>query len=231
MPLELAAVASVFGLHSGGDDVQAPWIGEVGGSSVVAVHGGMGPARTRTTAVRLLEEGLRDGRRVDHMMIVGICGGLDPALPVGTLISPQIIVDHSRGLRYRHQPPGAAPLRGSLVTTETVLFDLELNRRLFAEGCIAVDMESAAVAEVCEARRVPWSVYRCISDRYVDGLLDARVVALTNPDGSLNDGALTRLLAEEPEAMTKLQQLGRDSERAAHLAAEAALRGCLALDG
>jgi adenosylhomocysteine nucleosidase len=231
MPLEMAAVTSVFGLHSSGEDVPAPWTGQAGDSSVIAVHSGMGPARTRTTAVRLLEEGRRDGRQVDHMMIVGICGGLDPALPVGTLINPQIVVDHSSGRRYRHQPPGGAPLRGNLVTTEAVLFDLELNRRLLADGCLAVDMESAAVAEVCESRSVPWSVYRCISDRYVDGLLDARVVALTNLDGSLNDDALARLLAEEPEAMARLQQLGRDSERAARLAAEAALRGCLALDG
>ncbi len=179
---------------------------------------------------RLLEEGQLAGRKVDHVMIVGICGGLDPALPVGTVVNPEFIVDHSSGLSYRHRPPGDAALRGKLVTTETVSFDVKLSHRLFAEGCLAVDMESAAVAEVCERRSVPWSVYRCISDRHFDGLLDAGVVALTNPDGSVNGEALERLLDEGPEVIARLEQLGRDSARAAQLAAEAARRGCLALD-
>jgi nucleoside phosphorylase len=163
-------------------------------------------------------------------MIAGICGGLDPDLPVGTLICPETLVEHSTGLTYRHRPPGDMPLRGKLVTTETVSFDVELSLRLFADGCLAVDMESSAVAEVCERRAVPWSVYRCISDRHFDGLLDARVVALTNPDGSGDMAAIGKLLAEEPEVAEKLTQLGRDSAQAAQFAAEAALRGCRALD-
>lgn len=180
--------------------------------------------------MRLVDHGLPQGGRVDHVMIAGICGGLDPDLPVGTLINPEIVVEHLTGLSYPHRPPGDAPLRGKLITTETVSFDTELSLRLFAEGCLAVDMESSAVAEVCESRRVPWSVYRCISDRHFDGLLDARIVALTNPDGSADGAAIEKLLADEPEVVAKLEQLGRDTSQAAQLAAEAALRGCHALD-
>jgi nucleoside phosphorylase len=163
-------------------------------------------------------------------MIAGICGGLDPDLPVGTLINPEILVEHSTGLSYRHRPPGDLPQRGKLITTETVSLDVELSRRFFADGCLAVDMESSAVAEECEPRGVAWSVYRCIGDRYFDGLLDARLVALTNPDGSANLAAVEKLLAAEPQVATNLEQLSRDTTRAAELAAEAALRGCRALD-
>jgi hypothetical protein len=77
---------------------------------------------------------------------------------------------------------------------------------------------------------VPWSVYRCIGDRHFDGLLDARLVALTNPDGSGDRTAIEKLLAEEPEVAAKLERLSRDATRAAQLAAEAAWRGCRALD-
>lgn len=231
MPLEMAAVTSVFGLHPSEPRGEAPWTGQVGDSAVTAIHGGMGPARTRETLVRLLEQGLPDAGELDHVMIAGICGGLDPDLPVGTVINPETVVEHSTGLSYRHRPPGNTPLRGKLITTETVLFDSELSRRFFADGCLAVDMESSAVAEICEPLRVPWSVYRCIGDRHFDGLLDARVVALTNPDGSVDAAAIEKLLAEEPEVAARLERLSHDSARAAQLAAEAALRGCLALTG
>ena len=222
MPLEMQAITTAFRLTESG----GRWSGRVGGSQVTAIHIGMGPALTRAAVSRLLDEG-----GVDHVMNAGICGGLDPDLPVGTLINPETIVLHSTGARYRHHPPGDAPLAGTLVTTDEVTFDVELSERLFREGCIAVDMESAAVAEVCEARGCPWSVYRCIGDRHFDGLLDPRIVAMTNPDGSGNPAEIGRLLAAEPDLRAKLERLAADSTNAARLAAEAAVRGCLALDG
>ena len=91
-------------------------------------------------------------------------------------------------------------------------------------------MESSAVAEVCSAQGCAWSVYRCIGDRHFDGLLDERIVALTNPDGSGNLDELRRLMAEDPGLAGKLERLSHDSALAARLAAEAAVRGCLALD-
>lgn len=230
MPLEMDAITSAFGLNPTGEGIEAPWTGRVGGSTVTAIHVGMGPAPTREATTRLIEQGLPQGGTVDHVMIAGICGGLDPDLAVGTVINPEIVVEHSTGRYYRHRPPGDGVLRGKLITTETVLFDAELSHRFFADGCLAVDMESSAVAEVCEPRGVPWSVYRCIGDRHFDGLLDARLVAMTNHDGSADIDAIGKLLAEEPELAARLEQLGRDATRAARLAAEAALRGCAALD-
>jgi len=230
MPLEMAAITTAFGLDPTGHGMKAPWNGRVGDSEVTAIHIGMGPARTREATIRLLEQGLPQGGSVDHLMIAGICGGLDPDLPVGTIINPETLVEHSTGLSYRHRPPGDMPLRGKLITTETVTLDVELSLAFFADGCLAVDMESSAVAEVCESSGVPWSVYRCIGDRHFDGLLDARLVALTNPDGSGDRAAIEELLAEEPDVAAKLERLSRETARAAQLAAAAALRGCRALD-
>jgi nucleoside phosphorylase len=230
MPLEMAAITTAFGLQPTGEGIKSPWRGRVGDSQVTAIHIGMGPARTRAAMIKLLEPGFPDGGEVDHVMIAGICGGLDPDLPVGTLVNPEIVIDHATGRSYPHHPPGDAPLRGKLVTTETVSFDVELSLRFFAEGCLAVDMESSAVAEVCEPRGVAWSVYRCIGDRHFDGLLDARLVSLTNPDGSGDRAAIEKLLADEPEVSARLERLSRDASRAAQLAAEAARAGCRALD-
>ena len=181
MPLEMEAIVAAFGLGSAGDAPGAAATGRVGTSDVTALHIGMGPSSTRAATSALFDTADPSRVPVDHVMIAGICGGLDPDLPVGTLINPETVVDHGSGATYRHDPPGDAPRVGKLVTTGTVSFDPQLSLRLFGEGCLGVDMESSAVAEVCEARGCAWSVYRCISDRHFDGLLDERVVATDQP--------------------------------------------------
>jgi adenosylhomocysteine nucleosidase len=230
MPLEMDAIVTAFGLRPTSDAAGAPAEGRVGDADVTAVHIGMGPELTRAALHRVLDDAERAGRRIDHVMNAGICGGLDPDLPVGALLNPETVVLHSTGAAYEHRPPGQEPRRGTLITTDGVFFDREQSLGFFADGCLGVDMESAAVAEVCEARGYPWSIYRCIGDRHFDVLLDERIVAMANPDGSGNAEEITRLLKEEPEIVEKLEQLARDSALAAQRAAEAAMRGCLALD-
>ncbi|MGH9919271.1 MAG: hypothetical protein ACRD6W_10465, partial [Nitrososphaerales archaeon] len=139
-------------------------------------------------------------------------------------------VEHASGSSYSHRPPGDAPRAGKLITTDQATLDVSLSRHFFEDGCLAVDMESSAVAEVCEAQGCTWSVYRCIGDRYFDGFLDERIVSLGNPDGSANVEEVMKLIAAEPELKERLERLGRDSTMAARLAAESAVRGCMALD-
>lgn len=230
MPLEMSAIVAAFGLSPADGTASGTWVGHVGNSSVTAIHIGMGPTLTRAATSRLFDETRSDLVHVDHVMIAGICGGLDPDLEVGTLINPETIIEYASGATYRHTPPGDAPLTGSLVTTEQATLDSELSRQFLEQGCLGVDMESSAVAEVCEAQDCPWSVYRCIGDRYFDGLLDPRIVALTNPDGSGDTAAIGRLIAAEPEVAANLKRLRDDTARAARVAAEAAVRGSAALD-
>ncbi len=231
MPLEFEAIVTAFGLRPD-DRRPGRHVGRLGGSRVTCTHIGMGPPATREALHRLLDETAPGFERIDHVMIAGICGGLDPAVPVGTLVNPEVVVDHRSGRTYRHTPPpGGAPVAGKLVTTEEVTLDPALSRRFFDDGCVAVDMETSAVAEVCEPRGQPWSVYRCIGDRIFDELLDERLLAMTRPDGSGDMEAIGRLLSENPDLVPKLEQLGRDATNAARLAAEAAARACRSLDG
>jgi len=230
MPLEMHAIVTAFGLSPTGDRKRDPWAGTVGTSDVTAIHIGMGPPLTRAATSRLFQERAPDEPPVDHVMNAGICGGLDPELPVGTLLNPEIFIDYTSGTEYRHRPPGTGAQAGKIMTTEGVHLDAALSQRFFALGCLGVDMESAAVAEVCEAHGCDWSIYRCIGDRYFDGLLDERLIAMTNQDGSGDAAAIQRLLAEEPDLGAKLERLSRDTTEAARLAAEAAVRGCRALD-
>lgn len=230
MPLELKAIVAAFGLRPSERGPRTTFIGVVGQSAVTAIHIGMGPAFTREAANRLLDEPNTENGSIAHMMIAGICGGLDPDVPVGTLVNPELITDQTSGKSWQHCPPGDDPRRGKLLTTEGVTLDATLGERLRSEGYLGVDMESAAVAQVCNSRGCPWSVYRCIGDRIVDGLIDERVLSLTNPDGSGNTKELKRLLESDTGLSAKLDILARDSSAAARRAAEAARRACLALD-
>ncbi|MGO9342149.1 MAG: hypothetical protein ACLP6E_06470 [Acidimicrobiales bacterium] len=229
MPLEMDAVVSAFGLSRVGNEDESPFTGRVGNSDVTAIHIGMGPSLTRKATSQLFSESF-PGPPVDHVMIAGICGGLDPDIPVGTLINPEFVIEFASGAVHRHTPPGDAPREGKLVTTENATLDVGLSRRFFEDGCLGVDMETSAVAEICQAFSCPWSAYRCIGDRYFDGLLDKRIVDATNADGSGNLDEIRRLIDAEPALAERLERLSRDTALAARLAAEAALRGCIALD-
>ena len=229
MPLEMDAIVTAFSLD--GDDAgPARATGQVGACRVTAIHTGMGPPLTRTVLSHVFDESAPGHETVDHVMTAGICGGLDPNVPVGTLINPEFVVDRSTGRGYRHVPPTGAPTSGKLITTENATLDLALSQRFFEEGCIAVDMETAAVAAVCEDVGCAWSAYRCIGDRIFDGFLDDRVLAMTNPDGSGNPEEMRRLIAEDRQLAANLERLAEDTSNAARLAAEAAVRGCRALD-
>ncbi len=230
MPLEMHAIVKAFHLTPTSDNGLEPWTGRVGNSDVRAIHIGMGPSLTRAALYHLFATSASDYVPVDHVMNAGICGGLDPNLDVGTVINPEIIVENTSGLEYRHHPPGSVPLAGKLMTMEAATLDPSVSLQFLDDGCVAVDMESAAVAAVCEARSCPWSIYRCIGDRYFDGLLDERIIAATNPDGTGNIAEIERLVAAEPELAVNLDRLRRETSNAARLAAAAAVAGCVALD-
>jgi hypothetical protein len=116
--------------------------------------------------------------------------------------------------------------RGKLVTHDDFDMGPDEANALIADGFIAVDMETSAVAAVCEKRGVPWSAVRAISD--LVGVTPGDVIDLANPDGTPNIGASLKYLVTKPGRIPYLVRLGRDSVRAANGAAASAansLRG------
>jgi uridine phosphorylase len=101
--------------------------------------------------------------------------------------------------------------------------DLEALR---AQGVISLDMETAAIAELCDERDIPWSVFRTISDRANDGTVDEEVFRLSNQDGTPNPEAIERYIAEHPERVSQLARMAEDAKLATHNAVDAALDAC-----
>jgi nucleoside phosphorylase len=214
---ELKAVVKAGGLARTGGGILTHW-GSAGSWSVGAGTIGMGPRTAREATEAVLQSG-----PFDHVMVVGIAGGLDPALRVGALMVPREVQLYPDGPRYRTRPIPPREAEGALMTTDGLFSDDEVWRPILESGFGAVDMEAAGVAEVCERERVDWSVYRGISDRPDEHIVDQAVFALSKPDGSADVAALGRYLARDPRRARALAHLNRCMQLAARVAAEAAL--------
>ena len=220
MRQELAPLVKKLGLATSEADA-ALRVGRAGPVEILATTTGIGMAAAARATERLL-----DAHSIDHVMVVGIAGGVDAAQPIGALITPEVVVDGASGREHRPAQLGEAPPRGRLVSSDALVTGLDEAARLLREGVVGLDMETAAVAAVCERRGCPWSVHRAISDRVTDGTTDPAVLALAGPDGSGNPGAVARYLLARPWRIVRLVRLARGSLRAADAAAEAAIRAC-----
>jgi adenosylhomocysteine nucleosidase len=196
------------------------YVGEIDGRAVIASVGGIGTARAHAATVRLL-----DAVDVEWLIIVGITGALDDETPIGTLVLPDRVVNGADGSQYRPKPLPLGDAHGALWTTDKVLVDPAVHARLRARGVISLDMETAAIAKVCDERGVPWSVVRAISDRAIDGSVNAEIIGLCYPDGRVNYLAVARYLISHPVAVPRLVRLARGSKLAIERAADAAIRG------
>jgi adenosylhomocysteine nucleosidase len=193
--------------------------GAVGNADVVATTTGVG-----TTLAASATESLLGLGPFDHVMVVGIAGGVGPSVTIGDLVIPEIVVDGTTGKEYRPAPIDAPTARGSIVTSDDFIVDPDRLALLISQGVIAVDMETGSVAAVCAARGVPWSAVRAISDRAEDG--DEEMVKLANSDGSPNGPAIARYFAKHPGRIPYMLKVGKGAMLAAKNAATAAARAC-----
>ena len=133
------------------------------------------------------------------------------------------MVDVSSGRTYRTTQLGALQQSGTVGTADEFITDPVRLAGLVDDGVVALEMESSGVGEVCEARGVPWSVVRVISDRPDAGLADGTVMDALRPDGSTNVLAALKAMAVKPSRIPGFLQLGRDASMAAHKAAATTL--------
>jgi nucleoside phosphorylase len=217
MKPELKAIVKAMRLEPASGDSVFSHTGTVGDWSVVALVTGMGPALARQATKRALGTG-----PTDHVMVIGIAGGLGPDLPVGALQVPSRVALYPEGPEYTTHPLPGRNAAGGLMTTDGLFDDDTVWRPILERGFSAVDMEAAGVAEVCEEAGIPWSVYRGISDRPDEHIVDQAVFGLSKPDGSADPVALAKYLARDPRRAKALAHLNSCMQAAAKLAAEAA---------
>jgi adenosylhomocysteine nucleosidase len=191
--------------------------GRRGADEIVATMIGIGPKLAAEATERVLQGS------PDHVVVVGIAGAVDAGLRIGDVVFPEVVVaDWSGAELHPSAPP--AERRGLLLTSAELKTGPDVLARHLARGVTAVDMETAAVGEVCDRAGVPWSVVRSISDRLQDDLIDPGILELMKPDGSTDALASAKFLATHPQLIPRLAKLARDSRTATDAAAAAAIR-------
>jgi nucleoside phosphorylase len=157
------------------------------------------------------------------VVVVGITGAIDDDTPIGALVLPEQVVNGADGSVYRPTPLRVGNAHGTMWTTDELLTDRAIHADLRSRGVVSLDMETAAIAKVCDQRGVAWSVVRAISDRAGDGSVDAEIAGLTHSDGTANRAAVARYLVRHRNALPRLARLAKGSNLAAGQAANAAI--------
>jgi adenosylhomocysteine nucleosidase len=221
MPMELAPLIERLSLTKSDVDGFEVHLGALGDREVVGIVTGMGTQLATQGIERLL-----DVVDADHVVVVGITGAVENETPIGTLVLPEAVVNSATGKEYRPTPLGGGPHHGKMLTGDVLLTDLDVIAEHRARGVVSLDMETAATAAVCEARGVPWSVFRVISDRATDGSVTEEVFRLSNMDGTPNHEAIEKYFADHPERLEQMAKLAEGATLAAETAADAAIRAC-----
>jgi adenosylhomocysteine nucleosidase len=218
MEIELLPLTRELGLVHDGTFHRAT----MGDTEVLAVVTTMGMTAGEEAARAVLDVG------VDRVIVVGIAGGVDPStVRIGDVVVPETVIDRRDDRRYGPPlSPGATP-RGTISCGDELITDPARLATMGNAGVIAVDMETAAVAAVCEAAGVPWSAYRGVSDYAGEGLVDQELFESTNPDGTANADAMRAYLERHPDKLEVLTRLAEDTTRATEAAAATAIRSCV----
>jgi adenosylhomocysteine nucleosidase len=217
MPMELRPLARKLGLRRetvGGVELSR---GSLDGRPVVATVTGMGTALAGAGIRRLL-----DAVTPARVLVVGITGAVDDETVLGTVVRPARVIDAATGREHEHHPPDPGPTAGAMWTTDVITPADELPA-LRARGVVALDMETAAIAEACEAGGVPWTVVRAYSDRATDGSVDDEVFHLSHQDGTPDPAAVARYVLRHPNRLPTLARMARTATKATANAADAAI--------
>jgi len=221
MPMELVPITRTLDLRETEVNGVPVHTGTLGGRDVVAIVTGMGTQLARDGIDQLL-----DAVAVDWVLVVGITGALENDTAIGTLILPEVVVNSATGSEHRPAPLGGGTPHGIMWTTDGLTTDLDVLADLRARGVVSLDMETAAIAACCEARGIPWSVFRVISDRASDGTVDEEVFHLSNQDGTPNPAAIAEYFDKHPERIPLMAKMAEDATLATETAAAAAIRAC-----
>jgi len=175
----------------------------------VAIGGGTSEG-ARRVALGLAESGAA------ALLSFGLAGGLDPALRPGDLLVPHTVLAGSR--RFPTDPALCRVLGGAtphaLLGGERIVAEPAEKQMLWrTTGCAAVDLESAAVAEVATDRNMPFAVLRAVCDPAGRVIPPAALTAL-DAGGAMVLGRVLVSLVKQPGQLAALLVLARDAARA-----------------
>jgi adenosylhomocysteine nucleosidase len=219
MPMEIKPLRRNLSLTRADIGSLEAYVGTLGERPVVAFVTGIGTVPATEGLERVLE-----AMEIERVLVVGLTGAVDEGATIGEVVRPEVVVNGVTGLEYRPIQLGGGVPRGTMWTSDELITDLDAIARLRSIGVIALDMETAAIAESCERHHIPWSVFRAFSDRSTDLSLGDDVLGLINNDGTINLSKLARFFVRHLNRVPALLRLAKDARLAAENAAATAIK-------
>lgn len=151
---------------------------------------------------------------VAELISAGLAGACDPALQVGDVVRPGVIVDRKTGERFlddRFDP--------LLISTNAIMSISEKQRLRLAYDAAAVDMEAATVARLARAHGLRFRAIKAISDAAdfdMSGLAE-----FATEDGQFRERAFAVHAALRPWMWRRVIALAKNSGRAVNQLNEA----------
>ena len=186
-------------------------LSSLGDGALLAVSG-MGGALAAIAARHLVDAGAKS------LMSFGLAGGLDPALDAGTVVLPGEVISRdgarfSTSVTWREQLStaiaGQRTVSGGILLSSSQPIDAIADKAAaFRDtGAVAVDMESAAIAQVAATHDLPFIAVRVIVDTAADVL--PRAVVAASRAGHLSMRRLLGGLAMAPLELVPLIRLAQ----------------------
>lgn len=175
---------------------------------------GIGARRARVASEALVKKG------ATALLSWGSAGGLLATLSSGSLVLPEKVLSSDRisfsvdtqwHERLCARLSGHADLHtGPLIQSPTVLRSPEEKIAMFNRyGAIAVDMESAAVAQVALLEGVPFMAIRAVSDPAYDSIPPSAMITI-DERGIFRPVRLSRSILRHPRELLPLVRLARN---------------------
>jgi adenosylhomocysteine nucleosidase len=196
--------------------VPATFHGE-GRRTFLLLETGVGAAAMQRALTWLLSCPRIDGVPYRPTLIVsaGFSGAILSGLRIGDLIVADDVCDGAGVCRPATWPNTATPYpRGRLLTVPNIVGSPKEKRRLREQsGAVAVDMETAIVAELCAAASAPFGCLRAISDD-ADTYLSESLLAVLQ-GGRVRPARLLAAVLRRPALIGELARLGAHTRKAA----------------
>ncbi len=203
---------------------------EVGDGTLVAVSG-MGATAAVGAARALIDAG------ATALVSWGLAGGLDPRLQAGTICLPSVVVSRdgatfATDVHWREILAAAIShhlrvVSGALLSSAVAIEDVAAKAAAFAEtGAVAVDMESAAVAQIAASKQLPFVAVRAIVDTAGDTL--PRAVMAAGAEGRVRLAPLLFGIVRSPREIAPLMRLAQRYRAAIRALGAVARTGALA---
>jgi adenosylhomocysteine nucleosidase len=188
-----------------------------GPRNVLLLETGVGAAAMERALAWLLSGPRLDDVPYRPTLIVsaGFSGALTSGLHVGDLIVAEDVCDDDGTCRPATWPITAVSYpRSRLLTIRNIVASPEEKRRLGERsGAVAVDMETAIVANLCSKAGVPFGCLRAISDD-ADTFLSESLLAVLQ-GGRVRPARLLAAVLQRPSLIAELMRLGAHTRKAA----------------